>query len=187
MSTCTDLINAINAVVVDPNLLASVDPSSIATLSNIGTTETVISLSGGGPAVLSAPASPSIDGVLLKLIVSGKVHYAQSCQFTPQVYLGSSATIGSDTALTSLNSGSASGDYNFIVQCYLLWDSVSEIVHGYSNYVPADTSGNLGSAGTSTITGISSQTGLQFVVSGRFNTANASNSVTLTQLTLSQT
>lgn len=55
MSTCTDLINAINAVVVDPNLLASIDPSTIAVLSNIGTTETAVSLGAGGPAVLSVP------------------------------------------------------------------------------------------------------------------------------------
>lgn len=180
MSTCTDLINAINAVVVDPNLIASVDPSSIAVLSNIGTTETAVSLGAGGPAVLSVPASPSISGVPIKLTVAGKIHTASGSPGLG-LYLGSSSTLGSDTQIFAPGATGSATDTNFFWSNTFIWDSTSQSLTFSSSNVGTP---NFSGSSPSNVASISSQTGIQFVVSGKFSVSNASNSFMITKFAL---
>jgi hypothetical protein len=175
LSTCTDLISAINAVVVDPNLLASLDPSTIATLSTGNTTETAFSLGAGGPAVLSIPSSPSVDGKVFQLTIAGRIA-AVSGSGGIGLYLGNSATLGSDQNLFGPTSDVSGITMSFVWKGLFIWDSVTQRLRG----IAADTLSASGT-GTSTTTGVASQSSLQFVLSGKFNGSSGSNSITITE------
>lgn len=182
MSTCTDLINAINAVVVDPNLVVDLSGNSIAVLSNIGTTETAFSLSGGGVATLSVPSSPSIDGIPCRLTIAGKVHTVSGSPGLG-LYLGSSATLASDTQIFAAGSQGEATDTNFIWSASFVWDSTSQNLNFSSSSIDTLGVANDGTS-PSNVTGITGQTSIKFIVSGKFSVSNASNSITLTRFHL---
>lgn len=173
MSTCTDLINAINAVVVDPNLLASVDPSTIAVLNTGNTTETAFSLGAGGPAVLSLPtSSPSLNGVLFRLSFAGTCS-SVSGNGSVGLYLGTSATLASNRTIFA-------ADSNFATQPFawsgtFLWDSATQTLTNmdWENIHLGFTPTNLSS--------VTSQASLKFVLSGKFGGSNAGNTITITE------
>jgi hypothetical protein len=183
LSTCTDLINAINAIVVDPNLIVSFDTSTVAALSTGNTTETAFSLSGGGPFVCSIPVSPSINGRLILVTFAGKVHsVAGHCGYG--LYLGNSATLASDQQIFGPIGGSGGTDSNFFGSYCCLWDSVSQTLT-FAGVGGDAQAGGAGTSNNTAITGVTSQTNIQFVLSGKFSSANAANSTTLTQFKLS--
>ena len=188
MSTCTDLIDAINAVVVNPNLLAEIDPSTIAVLSNIGTTETVVQLGAGGAAVLSIPASPSVDGIPFQIVVAGTVHYGTggANSFAPNMYKGSSTTLGSDSILLQCTAGSTSygQEDSFMFVAQVIWDSTSQVVKTQAQYTSTGTHPGE-AANPNTVFSVASQTDLQFVLSGQFSSGNVNNSVTITKFSAS--
>lgn len=181
MSTCTDLINAINAVVVDPNLLASVDPSTIAALDHtIGTTETAFQLSGGGAAVLSLASSSSVDGRRFKVVVSGKAHQDEGSVLG--MYVGTSTTLASDSKLSNgfnISIPAAGRDGNFFLDATFIWDSVSQILNGIGTVITEQGSFNTGLSLNQV--SVSSQSNLQFILSNKFSVNDSYNTITITQ------
>ena len=79
--------------------------------------------------------SSSWDGRPFKLRVSGKGNAGANAAQTVQVlmYNGSSATLGSDTAIATTGAGLAAvagGAFNFSVEFSGLWDATSQILSG---------------------------------------------------------
>lgn len=188
MPTCsqiTDALNTLASATTNPNILADLSGQT-AVLSNIGTTETVVSLSAGGPAVLSMPSSPDLDGVVFRVLVAGKVHAAsESIYFTPQIYLGNSSTIANNLNVSPQSSIAAvvptANDGNFFLELDCIWSSAAGYLGGTTSYFNL----NSGMAdGQFVGRTVEAQTDLQFVVTGQFNSGNAVNSVTITQFKL---
>lgn len=181
MSTCSDLVNAINAVVVDPSLLASIDPATIANLTHAaGTTETVLQLGAGGAAVLDLSSAPSVDGKKFKITVSGRAH--QDSGVLLGLYIGTSSTVASNSKLTNavnLIIPATGLDGNFYAQFDFIWDSTTERVNSVSHYL--DQNINFSSVQNLLVSGVASQADLKFVLTGRFAFDETFNTFTITQ------
>lgn len=181
MPTCsqiTDALNTLASATTNPNILADLSGQT-AVLSNIGTTETVIPLTAGGPAVLSVPASPALDGVLFRVYIAGTFHLASvsNNDFTASVRFGSITapvvTNGQTAASSSVNDGI------FLFEFDCLWSSAAGRLDGLSSTYTSTTTGILGALGSGTVT---TQTDIQFVVTGHFTgSVDPSNSFTVTQ------
>jgi hypothetical protein len=158
---------------------------TLGVLSGIGTTETVVQLSNGNPAVLSMPATPSVDGVLFKFQTAGIVTSGNpgSIAFTFNVYLGNSATVASDMQLITLGFTPSATSSIVAVDGLLFWSSAWGKLTGLYNSTISNASWSSGlTFGNFTV---ASQSNLQFVVSATFGTSNASNAFKLTQFELS--
>ena len=157
--------------------------STLGVLSGIGTTETVIQLTNGNPAVLSMPSSPDISGVFFRLAFGGIVHSGNpgSISCTLNLYQGSSATIGSDTFLYGLTLTPSSSDMSMASYARCFWNSTQQKLTGAYDSVINSSWSTGQSFGNPTVT---SQSNLQFVLSVQFGTSNAANSFTLTEFKL---
>ena len=189
MSACTDLINAINAVVLPPNF-NDLAPSC-ATLTLSTNSEALVQLSGGGNAVLSAPSS-SIDGRVMTVTAAGKVSSATGSDptFIGSLYLGS--TIGSNqiVAVTPNFSGTTSSAIFFFVQAQIMWDSTSQklvfLTSGAGTSSPSTASWNANNYGNSSgPLSASSYSDVAFSFSGKFNNISGTATLTMTQFSLS--
>lgn len=181
MPTCsqiTDALNTLASATTNPNILADISGQT-AVLSNIGTTETVVPFTAGGPAVLSAPASPTLDGVLFRVYIAGTFHLAavSNNDFTASVRFGSITspvvTIGQTAGSGSVNDGV------FLFEFDCLWNSAAGRLDGLTSTYTSTTTGVLGGLGSGPVT---TQTDIQFVVTGQFTgSVDPSNSFTVTQ------
>lgn len=196
MSTCTDLFNAINAIVVDPNLLASIAKADLAVLSNIGTTESIVQLGAGGNALLSMPASPNIEENLFRVVVVGHAFNARasSTQVTLRLYVGTSISanglLGS-RAVTIPNDGEFGIPYaQFYFDLTATWSSLlyragftgqAALLGRVRADAATDTSQFTEVSGKSLI---QNQTDLKFFLTAQFASADAGNSVTVSQMIL---
>lgn len=189
MSTCTDLFNAINAIVVDPNLLVSVAPSDIAVLSNIGTTESIVQLTTGGNALLSVPASPAIDGQLFRVVIAGRLFNARASSTSGnlRVYKGTSIDslykIAEPSFAIPADSEFEDPYLAFYFDATILWSSVYQTYFGHNKFLIGGTGGSV------TVNGVppraaASQTDLKFFLTAQFTQADAGNSLTVTQFTI---
>lgn len=163
--------------------LAEIDQTQIAVLSGIGTTATAFSLVAGGPAVLSTPSAPFVDGQLLSIIVGGKIHSAVSNNnVTFGSAVGSSSTIGANQGANAVTANVGVGNFNFFLQSKFIWDSTSQMISGVGDFLGTGFSQftNIFPA----ITGISVQTAIQFILFGQFSQSNAANFFTITEFKL---
>jgi|SRR5882762_3322493 len=109
------------------------------------------------------------------------------------LYLGSSATIGSDTAISSVSTGTGGAfgvvSGHFLIEAYLLWDSTTARLDGtISGFIA--TVGGLPIPFPSTqpvyTTQVTAATpaNLQFVLSGKWNATNANNVIQIKEFSL---
>lgn len=181
MSTCSDLVNAINAVVVDPSLLASIDPATIANLTHAaGTTETVIQLGAGGAAVLDLSSAPNVDGKRFTVTISGRAH--QDSGVLLGLYVGTSTTVASNSKVTNainLNVPASGLDGNFHAEFQIVWDSTTERVNSVATYL--DQQSNFNTQDCLLVSGVAAQSGLQFILTGKYAFDETFNTFTITQ------
>lgn len=187
MPTCsqiTDALNTLASATTNPNVLADLSGQT-AVLSNIGTTETIVSLAAGGLAVLSAPAGPAIDGLPFRVRIAGQAHFATGtlANFIPALYLGNSSSFASDTVLLRVSEADAHNgtDGNFFMVLDCIWSASSGALAGLSSGFNMS-HGSFNSQFP--ITDVASQTDLQFIVTGEFTASDPANSVTITQFKL---
>lgn len=184
MPTCsqiTDALNTLASATTNPNILADVSGQT-AVLSNIGTAPTIVSLSAGGPAVLSAPSSPSLDGVPFRIYIAGQVHIPSinGPNFIPLVYQGNSSTIASNALLLQVTGHLAlnGSDGNFFITLECIWSAASGRLGGISSGFNMSQGTHNNQFTTATV---ATQADLQFVVAGLFTDSEPLNSVTITQ------
>lgn len=186
MSTCTDLIDAINAVVNPPNNFNDISASCSAL--SLSGSNSLVQLSGGGNAVLSAP-SAAIDGRVFTVKIAGKISSASGAggpQFYGTLYLGNSTggpQVG--TTISPSSSGTTANACVFYSTFTGVWDSVSQKV------LIGNTVGTCSSAYSSGITDLSvapasfsasAYSSVKFCFAGQYNNFTSGSPVlTLTQ------
>lgn len=111
------------------------------------------------------------------------------------LYQGTSATLGSDSALYTSTQGSstigssavgvAAGHYNFIVEACLIWDSTSQSL--VTTECWSAVAGNyIARAVGSSIASVASPSALTFLPAYEFGLANAANNVVFTEFSIEQ-
>jgi hypothetical protein len=155
----------------------------------------------GLPVIFPADIAGSMsnDGHSFVVRVAGKAHTAASYTLVVNLYqvpasiiaAGSQATVGNDHAvITNAASAGFSGDQNFLVEGRFIWDSVSGALNGFVTaaiVAGANVAPNSGTAGTLVVTSAQSsvkQADLNFMPTFTFGTANAANSITVTELVI---
>lgn len=129
----------------------------------------------GAPLQIQFPAdvssgSSSVDGHPFKVKITGVITPGTAAtDFAATLYLGNSATIGSNTKLTNVTAqaAAAGSSYNFTLEVTLLWDSTSKAVNGSYTFqvgnTAAVTTGSLDTAGSNV-----SDSGLVFTFTTTF-------------------
>ena len=125
------------------------------------------------------------DGHQFKVRLVGLVTTGTSSTFKVDMYLGTSKTAASDSALTSSSASSAisTATVNFAYEYTFLWDSVSLNLNGTFGFYINDVL--TGSVATTQITATTSPVNssllanLSFIPFFTFGTGNAANSVTI--------
>lgn len=170
---------------------------NLPTLSVTTGSATPITVPATGIATLPSPALPvgsnislgisdavvgnmTVDGHPFKVRISGKVFTGASSTFIPAIYLGTASTVGSSVA--SVTGTAFAGASNFTLEATLIWDSVSGKLNGYA--LASINGANSAIATTSVQSGITSATALSFVPQFTFGTANAANTVTVTEFVI---
>ena len=146
------------------------------------------------------------DGHPFKVRVAGKINTGASITFLANLYYvpaaiataQTAATLANDTVVVS-NAASAafSGAGNFVTEAEFLWDSVSKKLVGFvtaSQVNGVNIAANSGTAGTNVATSVVTVTytagttpnPLNFIPSFTFGTANAANTVQLTEFTITR-
>jgi hypothetical protein len=163
---------------------------TIPTLSNIGTTETVftvtpnpITLTGGGAAVINVPQIFD-SGKPFKIRAQGVVTTNVASNVAVNLYLGSSTNVSNDTAvltMTPINSNSQTTQFEIVGE--FQWDSTSKKVNGNAQ---SRLRGTFASPAAVTAVTANNASTLQFVVSGVFGAGNVGNTLTLTEFACEQ-
>jgi len=107
------------------------------------------------------------------------------------LYLGSSATVASDHAITNINTGT-SGAFgavsgHFLLETVLIWDVTTGYVDGLISNGIIGVAGNAGVLGTQaavTQVAAAAASNLQFVVTGKWNASNSGNKLSLTEFAI---
>ena len=107
------------------------------------------------------------------------------------LYLGTSATVGSDLEITSVTTGT-SGNFgavsgNFILEALLIWDLTTAKVNGLITdgvIGPYGIAGTLATQAATTQVAAAAITNLNFVCSAKWNAANSGNVVNLTEFAI---
>lgn len=132
--------------------------------------------------------------------VQGKLFTGAASTFTMGLYqvpaaiaaAGTQSTAANDPILLNMTAASAAitGASNFVFEAELLWDSTSNLLVGYANAVLVNgilqvvntaTAGTIGVSTPRTLTGAAD---LKFIPFFSFGTANAANSVTVTEFAI---
>lgn len=149
--------------------------------------ETVITNAAGAPVVVGLGPNVRADGHSFAVNIRGKATGGTAATLLVKLYVGTSATVGSDVAFAAFTVSGAAipvGGGNFDLTAQFIWDGVSQVVHGT---VWGQTNGTVTPFATTTpVTAITSPASLQFVASVTFGAALATNSVTVTEFTIDQ-
>lgn len=148
----------------------------------------------GSTAILSVPASPSIDGKLFKLSVVLKISDDGVYNNGSGTTLAGTLAVGSSLPGTQIGTlsgiGIGSGTYSFELDC--IWDSTTQVLAGYLVGSVSSKAGSGNSNGSISggvngfrVTGVSSQTGIQFLFGAFWNNTSNSASAVLSQFKLS--
>lgn len=136
-------------------------------------------------------SSDFFDGRAFKVRVTGKFTSGVATNdLKIGLYLGTSATLGSDLAVTSIatsagNFGAVSG--NFLLEALLVWDATSGKVGGILENGLINPSGVAGTVSTpiaTTQVAAAAASNLNFVASAKWNAANANNKVIVTEFAI---
>lgn len=137
-------------------------------------------------------SSDFFDGRAFKVRIAGKFTSGVAANdLKIGLYLGTSATLGSDSAVTSISSGT-SGNFgavsgNFLLEALLVWDATSGKVGGILENGLINPSGVAGTVSTPVATtqvAAAAASNLNFVASAKWNAANANNKVFVTEFAL---
>lgn len=183
LSTCTDLIDAINAVVEPPNFTDIYSSCAALTLASA---ESLVQLSAGGTAILSAPSS-MIDGRPFTVKVAGKIPAATGSDpnIAFAVYLGSTISGPNNIASNGYGTAGSDGPSHFYVEISGLWDSLSEYLSlNASGFFVGETGDYEGMGGQKSVPSIASYSDVTFVVSGQAQNCTSSPTITLTQFSI---
>jgi len=143
-------------------------------------------------------AGSEMDGHAFKIRVVGKIFTGAASTFTQILYQVPAATIAAGTVSTLANNNSfvapgasaaITGAANFLLEVEAIWDSTSTKLTGFitSSVVAGaavSTIGTVGSVLTVPFTTAAGVNGLNFIPAFAFATANAANTVTVTEFTL---
>lgn len=142
---------------------------------------------------LRAPTTGSLDGKLLRLRCCMAVRDAGvTGTFTPTIrwdsnqYPGSQIVFTNDTAISSFAAiTSDAASFSVCLQAEFTWDSSTGRLMGYwSGCIMRTTL--LDYTAWTTLTGITDQSQIRFIVTGTFTSAAANNTVKLTEFVLEQ-
>lgn len=128
----------------------------------------------------------TIDGHPIAVRISGKVTTGASSTFLPSIYLGTSATLASNTTLGVgvASSAIATTTANFVIEAVFIWDSVSTKLNGYYTQIVNGVVGNAGALTATTPTTVASLSSMNFIPTFTFGTANSANSVTIAEFAI---
>lgn len=153
------------------------------------TTATVILNASGTPLQVGLSPQSNFDGARPFIVrLRGTAKGGTSATLLLKLYLGTSATVGSNTLIAAYTvSGAAipAAGGNFDVSATLTWDSTSQQING--SYVGQTNNTPTTSAAVATApTGIASQSAIQFVAVATFGAALATNEVTVSEFIIDQ-
>lgn len=158
----------------------------LATLSNIGTTETAVSVianpitgTGGGVAILAIPDPDQwVNGDSIRVYVGGTITTNATTNVAVKLYQGTDSNTSNDHVLVNTAAVNANTQTTqFLIDATLQYDSVSQTIHGLAT---TEINGTVvGPAASTLVSSIVSASSLQFVVSGVFGVSNAGNSITV--------
>lgn len=143
----------------------------------------------GAPLQIAVPADVAsgslVDGRPFKVKITGTVTGGTaSTDFAANLYLGNSATLGSNTKLvgTTAQATTAGTTYNFTLEATLLWDSTSKAVNGSYSFQVGNTApatGALTTAGSNVL-----ESGLIFTASVSFTAQTGTATLNLKQFAI---
>jgi len=157
------------------------------------TTETAFSLNtnpinstfGGGVAAVSIPQNELSPSGRFVVRASGLVSTGGADTLTLKLYRGTSATLGSDSAVFAPTGvGSLNGIYSWLIEAQLAYffDATTAQMVGYGTQV---INGTLATIAVTTVqTGIAVTDPLSFVLSAKFTTGQTGNYVDLKQFSI---
>lgn len=167
---------------------------TIKTLSlGTSTTETAFSLNtnpinstfGGGPAVIAIPQADLSPSGRFVVRASGYVSTGGADTLTLKLYRGTSATLGSDTAVFAPTGvGSLNGLYSWLFEtqlCYQFAATTAQIIGSGTQVINATLAT---AAATTAQTGILVTDNLSFVLSAKFTTGQTGNLVVMSQFSI---
>lgn len=137
-------------------------------------------------------SSDFFDGRAFRVRVAGKFTSGVATNdLKIGLYLGTSATLGSDLAVTSITTGT-SGNFgvvsgNFLLEAMLVWDVTSGKVGGIleSGLInPSGVAGTVSTPAATTQVAAALASNLNFVASAKWNAANAGNKVFVTEFAI---
>jgi hypothetical protein len=171
-------------------LQGGTNPGQIASLSNIGTTETAFTLvpnpivGGTAAAVLSLPDPTLFDnGGTFKVKIAGMVTTNVSTTVAVKLYLGSDTNLSNNKVLvapTAINVNSNTSQFR--IEDTVSWDSVSQVVNG--DFVARIGGTTAGPTQATAATSVTAASQLQFVPSGVFGAANAANTLKIYEMSI---
>ena len=149
------------------------------------TAETLLVNAAAATAQLNMPPAANVNGHAFRVRLIGTATGGTSATLTLKFYLGVSATGTNIAAFTVSGAAIPAAGGNFDVNVELIWDSVSQTVHGFKG---GHTNGTLTTTAALDNSGASvvSAAGLTFVASATFGAALATNSVTIQEFSLEQ-
>lgn len=156
----------------------------LATLSNIGTTETAVSIIanpisgvGGGVAVLTLPdADQYAPGDTVRVRVGGTVTTNATTTVAVKLYQGTDSNLSNDHVIVNTTTANCNTQTSqFLLVADVQYDPTSQTIHGlFTTEINGEAHGP---TATSTVSSVVSASSLQFVISGVFGTGNAGNSI----------
>jgi hypothetical protein len=182
LPTCSEIVEALNTLAE-----ATTNPNMISDLTGLTASFSVpygeiakVQLSAGGDAVLSVPEGYSVDGKPFKITVSGFITQT-TAEYSdePTLRIWNGTNLGTATILSSVGVVMNSTPGSFVLEFYGFWDSTTQFLLGSSS------PGGLCSP-TNKMETVTSQSGLQFVVSGQTSgsSSDPGDTMTITKMTL---
>lgn len=171
-------------------LQGGTNPGQIASLSNIGTTETAFTMipnpivGGTAAAVLSLP-DPSLfdNGGSFKVKVAGVVTTNVSTTVDVKLYVGNDTNLSNNKVIvapTAINVNSNSSQFR--LEAMVSWDSISGFVN--SDFIARIGGTTAGPTSGTVATGVTSASSLQFVPTGTFGASNAANVLKIYEMSI---
>jgi len=163
----------------------------VATLSNIGTTETAFSVianpvtgTGGGVAVLTPPDLDQYNpGDQIRVRIVGTITTNTTTNVAVKLYQGNDSNLSNDHVVVNTAAVNANTQTTqFLIQADLQYDATSQTIHGLAT---TEINGTVvAPAATSLVSSIASASSLQFVVSGVFGASNGGNTITVNEMAI---
>lgn len=130
--------------------------------------------------VLPLPAGGRLKRKMFKLYAWGRVTGGTTTNFTPSVYYGLSATVGSDTIVKAVTAAAVdSANHSWSIEGSFVWDDTSDRLQGWITSRIAGVAITAPVVVASVTADSEANTPQGFVISGLFSASNAGNSAIL--------